>query len=203
MSRRRCPTASGFTLVELLVAAFVVSLCLAGAYHLLQACLLAEQRGGSRLSAMTQVRLFCHDLQKNLGSAALLEGQGGQFEGQQDSIAFLSLGEPDAPGRDPVPAKRVAYRFLSGLGTGGPGSVERQEELAAGGEVLSDSGAWVPVLEDVETFSLEYFDPEGGWTERWTATRRLPGAVKVSLTAGNPAGAVSCTTVVRVPAAEM
>jgi len=202
MPERRLP-ANGFTLVELLVAAFVVALCLAGAYHMLQTCLDAKSRGESRHSAMTGVRLFCHDLERNLGSAAVFEGQGGGFEGERGSIAFISLGEPDVPGRDPVPSKRVEYRFVGGPGTGSPGSIERREELAAGGEVLSDVGAWEPVLQDVEAFSLEYYDGKDGWTERWSRADRLPGAVKVSLTAGKGDGAVSCSTVVRVPAGRL
>ena len=76
---RQCKRASGFTLVELLVAAFIVALCLAGAYHMLQTCLRAKSRGETRLSSMTEVRLFCSDFEKNLRSAAVFEGGAGPF----------------------------------------------------------------------------------------------------------------------------
>jgi prepilin-type N-terminal cleavage/methylation domain-containing protein len=200
---RRCERASGFTLVELLVAAFIVSLCLAGAYHMLQTCLLAKSRGETRLSSMTEVRLFCYDFEKNLKSAVVFEDGAGPFRGEEESIAFFSVGGPDVPGRSPVPSKWVAYRFVTGPGTDSPGRIERREELAGGGEVLSDRGVWETVLRGVEDFSLEYYGRAEGWTERWPRANRPPGAVKLALTAGGDDGAVSCSTIVRVPTGPM
>jgi len=193
----------GFTLVELLVATFIVTTILAAAYHVFQTCLETWRRGDAEREAMTSARLFCAQLGQELTGGAVFQGSDGQFLGEPGRVVFTSLAPSRTSGASPQPCLRVRYQLRRQHGEGAAGSVERSQALAAGGAVLSDHEGHEVVLAGVREFSLSYLAADSAeWCDTWEKRDELPVAVRLRVVLEGLAGRDPLTfrTVFSIPA---
>ena len=174
---------AGFTLVELLVAAFIVATTLAAAYHVFQTCLEVWKRGDSDMRSVTSARLFCLQLGRELSAAAAFGGPDGQFKGEARDVAFTSLVSRRGSDGTPRPCSRIRYEFVPAQGEARSGGyVKRSETLAAGGSVLAAPEAAQVVLTDVQVFALSYLPADSSeWSPTWEEQDKLPRAVRLTL----------------------
>lgn len=189
LGRGRPGPLSGFTLVELLVATFIVATILAAAYHVFQTCLGLWKRGDAEREAMASARVFCAQLGQELTGVAVFEGSDGQFLGQAEQVTFTSLAPSRTSGENPEPCLRVSYQLGQQRGEGAVGSVERCQALAAGGMVLSNLQAPEVILAGVREFSLGYLAADSSdWSDKWEKRDELPAAVRVTMVLEGPVG---------------
>lgn len=182
----RANNASGFTLVEMMVALFIFGMIASASVFLLRQSVEAEARSAVRLDEMGDLRRF----------AAIMA---------QDMTLALPR-----PSRDAIGSDRVALMTGDGLLIGftrqvpqidpqpGVSSLQRVEWALSDGRLTraiapkADGAATttpVPILEGIESVQLRFRDKQGLWQPDWRPQRtdELPIAIELTLAqAGNP-----------------
>jgi prepilin-type N-terminal cleavage/methylation domain-containing protein len=184
---KRIRNRSGFTLLEVVLAAAILSMMALAIYRFVQSNLIAI-RVSSEASA-ADVRY---------------DGLGDLLTGQWQSLApgtGALLGEPlklnDRP-RDEI-------RWTCGAGPGlltryAPGDFvvtlrlqrenEKSDRLDLGllrkpkndQAITAENETWVPLIENVYSLQIRYFDPRlNSWLDRWSDNLTLPRLVKVTI----------------------
>ena len=179
---KKPPVRSGFTLLELMVAAGLAVILGAAVAAVFGRGMAAWRRSQARLEQVFVMEKGFRTLGRELRNALILPE--GPFEGSKEELRF-SVAD------DETHLTRVRYRLLS---QGPMQSFVR--------EAASQSTIVVPHVKD---FSIEYGytkNMEGGtpvvtWRQAWDSTqqpRKLPLLLRVRITAGDSTGALSTVT---------
>lgn len=188
-------SASGFTLVELLLAVLLLSLLMAGAYAGISTASKAVISGEALIDRTNRVRVAQEFLRRQLRNALALNyqiesttGESRMFEGENDTARFVST----MPGYLSNGGAYVQTLWLR-PGRGGRGNSGR--ELVFAFQMLngyeSDSGDDserdpVVLLEGIQAGGFEYrgVDESGkmsDWKDDWENPSVLPSAVRLKL----------------------
>jgi len=193
-------TASGFTLLELIIALGIVAVLLVITFGGLRVGLAAWQRGEERAATLDHARSLVLLLERTLAGTfpyrgTLAEGEQARiiFDGQPDRLTFVTA---TALFRSEMP---IAFTVVSLSAEAGALSLRQQP--------LPNQGALdrlPPVLVDPVTTAVRfrYLGPEPeAWQEQWNTSeaRQLPRAVEITLLtgAGGPRVAQAFTVPIR------
>lgn len=178
--------ASGFTLLEVLVAMAIMALLSLSAYQVLQGVLTSDQVGGERLHKLqalqrTMLRLD-QDFNQLVGRAVRIEGEADPrlvrsgnylYDSDSQAIGLVHLGWSNPLSRLPRSSlQRVIYRV-------------KEEQLERGNFLYPDPviGAqpnYQILMEGVTGMRLRYY-AEGGWHDSWENAQQLPQGIEVTL----------------------
>jgi len=183
---------AGFTLVEMLVALFALSLIAAAGMAMLSQTLSAKQRVGERVEMLRQVDLARAVLKADIGQAAARPARG--LYGAGDGLFFDGGLRADGEGEQVL--------FMVRRGWENPGALERRGSLQAV-EYRLEEGALVRIarvrpdatpqtperrrvlLTGIESLSVE-FARGGQWSSDWRggprAAPQLPEIVRLTVT---------------------
>jgi general secretion pathway protein J len=194
MSHPRSTAASGFTLLEVLIAIAIFAVMAAMAYRALTAVLDTRTRLDEEASKWRAVSLLFTRLQQDLSvpSTRKIRDSSDQMlqpftatptlTNEYDAqIQFTRMGSPDADGVLAAP-RRVGYRLRNGAV-----EILSWPVLDRGPRTLPVAS---PVLPNVAEFALRYLDGNGQWQVAWpnpndpqgAGALPLPSAVEVTLT---------------------
>lgn len=200
--------ASGFTLIEVMLATVLLAAGLALAFATLTAASKTTTRGEALAERSERMRAVEGFLRKRIGAARPIAFH----TGQANERAQRFLGEPER--------MRFVADLPNYLGRGGPYShdfrVERSDDaqrivldlnIVSAGETIEDPRPRAPevLVDGLKSAQFRYrgLDPESGelgaWTDRWEAVDRLPLLVEATFTDAD--GATWPTLVVALPQA--
>jgi general secretion pathway protein J len=175
--------ATGFTLIEVVIALTLVAALLAITFSGLRVGLAAWRQGDVRAEQLQRARSLNQLLVRAIGGAHpyRVDATGPDpappaFQGERDRLTFVTA-------RPPVPlAAPLAFTAVS-LSLEGTGLTVREAALPSRGLF----GALVPVLADPSVVALRFRYFRGAdrtWAERWdgAAEQELPAAVEITLT---------------------
>lgn len=207
--RPPAPTrASGFTLVEVMLATVLLAAGLALAFATLTAASQTATRGEALAERSERMRAVEGFMRKRIGAArpvAFTTGQGNE-------VPKRFLGEPDR--------MRFVADLPNYLGQGGPYShdfqIERSDKgrrivlelnIVSAGETIEDPRPREPdvLVDGLASAKFRYrgINPESGelgaWSDRWDAVDRLPLLVEATFT--EEGGATWPTLVIALPQA--
>ena len=187
MSIVKRPRRSGFTLLEITLAAAILGLMCLAIYRFVQTNItvlrvsaedsIEEARYGGLLDLLTTQ---WQDLSTGVGA---LGGEPFMFNQRpRDEIVWICSAGPGLMTRYAGGEFAVRMR-LRPTKEGGDrmqlGFLRRPREAPEG----SDEGeTWVPLIDDVRGLRIRYFDPRlNAWVERWTDSSSLPRLIEVIL----------------------
>ncbi len=183
MRARRPAGASGFTLLELLIALSIVGALLAIAFGGLRVALTAWARGEDRAELHQHARGIAQILGRSVGAAYPYKGALGEapelrllFRGSENRLELVTQAAPLPSG---VPAAFTAVVIALEDDAQGRALVVRQrvlpnrEPFTLATVVLRD-----PALQALE---LRYLGEDGNWVETWDADveQKLPLAIRI------------------------
>ena len=185
LTGERGRTASGFTLLEVIIALSIVAVLLVITFGGLRVGLAAWQRGEQRAATLDHARSLVLLLEGTLAGTfpyrgTLAEGELTRiiFDGQPHRLTFVTT-TPLFPAEVPI-----AFTVVS-LSAEARGLALRQQPLPKQGAL----DRLPPVLADPETTAVRFRylgqEPEA-WQEQWSTSeaRALPRAVEVTLLTG-------------------
>lgn len=179
--------ASGFTLIELVLALTIVAVMITMLFAGLRVGLRAWQRGEARASDLQHTRSMTQLLEDSLSGACGYLGLPDEttstpvifFKGESERVSFVTISPPLPP---PAAIPFVAVT-LSMDGGNAPGLAIREKPLPN----FDPFEAVVPSVVDptVTAIRFRYLRYGGGWEETWDAAaeQAMPQAIEVTLTA--------------------
>ena len=201
-SRKR---SSGFTLLEITLAAAILGLMSLAVYRFVQANIIML-----RLSAVESVEearynglldLLTTQWQNLPANAGALGGETFKFNDRpRDEIVWFTGAGPGLLTRYAGGEFSVRMR-LAPMKNGGDrmqlGFLRRPRDLAEGSE---EGQTWVPLIDDVRGMRIRYFDTRlNAWREGWTDTGTLPRLIEVILERPNRANWQAVIALGRTP----
>ena len=184
-------TRSAFTLLEIVLAVAILAMMSLAIYRFVQTNLVAMRISSETNLSDAEYSGFANLLAAEWaslpsGSGALLGEPLKLNDRSRDEITWICGAGPGLLTRYATGEYRVSMRLrpMSNAAEGMELGFVRQGFSDAG---VDDTTAetWVPLLRNVETMKISYFDPRlNTWVEKWTDTITLPRLVKV--TVGRP-----------------
>lgn len=181
----RAKKKEAFTLLEITLAVAILSVMSLAIYRFVQTNI-AAMRVSSELDA-TEARyaglrrLLMQQLQSlPSGSGALLGEPLRVRDRDRDDLTWICAAGPGLLTRYAPGDYRVSLRLRT------HDSKSKQLDLGIVRKPKNDAAignqheSWVPLLENVASFQVRYFDPRlNSWVQRWTDTVTLPRLVKI------------------------
>jgi hypothetical protein len=99
----------------------------------------------------------------------------------RDEITWICGAGPGLMTRYATGEYRVSMRLRPVPNAADKMEIGLMREAFDGGKVNDKAeGTWIPLLRDVESLKISYFDPRlNTWVEKWTDTLTLPRLVRV------------------------
>jgi len=170
----------GFTLIEAMIALFIMALIAGISFSGLDILGQTDQRLEAERARMSGAILFFLRLEHDLANCAQVQWRQGPsvmppLQGGKERISFVRLGDY-APGQVPQPPRRVGYAMAGG-------GIEYMVWPTLDIPEPVEPESW-QAMEVASDFKLEYLDQEGQWREQWSEAY-LPSAVKAAVTFNN------------------
>jgi prepilin-type N-terminal cleavage/methylation domain-containing protein len=177
----------GFTLLEITLAVAILAMMAMAIYRFVAANLIAvrisseENAADARYSGF--INLLTAQWQQLPNGVGALTGEPFKFNDQsRDEITWICGSGPG------LLTRYAAGEFLVGMRLKPVNEKSGQMEIGfnrkpretAEGETEGQS--WVPVLDDVRSLQIRYFDPRlNVWVEKWTDTTVMPRLIKLAI----------------------
>jgi prepilin-type N-terminal cleavage/methylation domain-containing protein len=186
----------GFTLLEIALATAILGMMSLAIYRFVAANLtvlrVSSQEDASAARYTGFIRLISAQLQDLPGGAGALTGEPYKFnDASRDEMTWICRTGPGlvtryAPGEFLVSMRLKPAADKSEKSDKGEqmeiGFMRKPRDTAEGSE---DGQSWVPLLDDVRSLQIRYFDSRlNVWVERWTDTVTLPPLVKLVIARG-------------------
>ncbi len=187
-AQRGIRSRTAFTLIEMMVALFLLSMVIAAVYSTWTAILRGAQTGRKAAAEVQRSRMAMAMLEEALSSARSFASdiEYYSFDAENGSKAYLSfVGKlpssfPRSGRFDPFDVRRLTFSLEAGKDQGDQ-LVLRQTPLLK--EMNEDEDQHPIVLaRNLKGFEMEFWDKrKGDWLDEWTETNQLPPMVKVTL----------------------
>lgn len=177
----------GFTLLEIMLAVAILGMMSLAIFRFVQSNILAMEYSSNANAADAQYDglrdLLTTEWQRLSPMRANMLGESFKLgDRQRDEIKWRCSAGPGlltryAPGEFTVtlrlqPAKDKANRLDLGV-------VRKSQADAELGEAKE---TWVPLVKDVTSLAISYFDPNANnWLQKWAGGGRLPSLVRISI----------------------
>lgn len=177
-----------FTLVEVMVAIFILAIIVAAMYSTWTAIVRGAAVGRKAAADVQRSRMAMATIEEALSSARSFGAdiQHYSFEAENGSKAYLSFvakvaaSFPRSGRFEPFDVRRITFSVEPAADNAGE-LVLRQTPLLMEMDVDEEEHPIV-LARDVKSFSMEFWDTRSGeWMDEWTQTNQLPPMVKVSL----------------------
>lgn len=175
----------GFTLLEITLAMAILGMMSLAIYRFVATNLIVLRISSEENAAEARYSGFIHlvtaQLQNLPDGAGALSGEPYTFgDHPRDEITWISGPGPGLATRYAPGEFLVNMRVKPMEGKSGQmeiGLVRKPRDEAEGS---TEGESWVPLLDDVQSVQIRYFDPRVNvWLERWTDTITLPPLVKL------------------------
>ena len=174
----------GFTLLEILLAMSIMAMIAMAIYRFVSANITAVRI--SAIQTATDARYtgfisLLNSQMQDLSSEGGISGEPLKFSDQsQDEVTWTSVSGPGILTRYASGEYIVTLRLKRGEGANGKmtvGFVRKPSDTAEG----SDEGVtWVPLLEDVTSLQIRYYDPRlPAWVDKWTDPKVMPRLIRL------------------------
>jgi len=182
-----------FTLLEITLAIAILAMMSLAVYRFVQTNIVALRISAETNAVDAQYSGFLTLLNAQWsslppGDAALLGEPFKQNDRARDEITWICGAGPGLFTRYAVGEYQVSMRLrpMSNETERMEIGVMRKGFSEGGG--LSENESWIPLLPDVQSLQIRYFDPRlNVWVDKWTDTVTLPRLVKLAIgRAGNP-----------------
>ncbi len=192
--------ASAFTLLEITLAVAILGMMSLAIYRFVSTNLIAL-----RLSSENNVVDAQYAGLANLVTAAWqsLPSGTGALTGEplklndrpRDEVTWTSSAGPGLMTRYAAGEYRVSLRLRPMAKDGKRMELGLARKAQANSETGEGAESWVPLLPDVQSIQIRYFDPRvNAWVDRWADAVTLPRLVKLAI--GRPNSAVPWETVI-------
>ncbi len=181
----------GFTLLEIMLAVAILGMMSLAIYRFVQTTMIALriQAESSLVDAQYSgfTNLLSSEWQSLTAGRGALLGEPFKFgDRSRDEITWVATAGPGLMTRYATGEYSVSMR-LRPLSKGsekmGIGLMRKPRSSA---EFESETESWIPLLPDVQSLQIRYFDPRlNTWVDKWTDTLTLPRLVKIILTRPN------------------
>ncbi|GMT41822.1 MAG: type II secretory pathway [bacterium] len=197
---------SGFTMIEILLAAVLFSVISSFIYSVLTTSLEASKEAGKWMDINHTGRFFINRIKRDLLSASLMpNSESGIFKGsdmmrdgkERDEVYFTSFTRSYFTLRPQIDQAEIAYYFQ--ILEDEPDILMRRES-----DVIDDNpqqgGEAYAITYMVDEMKLRY-KGNLGWVDNWDSiiSKRLPRAVSVELTLNDSGRSYFFSTIVRIP----
>ncbi len=182
LRRRR----AAFTLLEITLAVAILSLMSVAIYRFVTANLIAV-RVSAEVSADDArydgfASLLTSQLQNLPPGQGTLGGEPYKFSGKsRDEMTWICSAGPGLLTRYATGDYSVTLR-LQPMAKGDLMELGVTREPEADNDAAAADKSWVPLIEDLRSMEIRYFDPRlNAWVDRWTDRGTLPHLVRVTL----------------------
>jgi prepilin-type N-terminal cleavage/methylation domain-containing protein len=203
------PRQRGFTLLEITLAVAILGMMSIAIYRFVAANLnvlrISSEENAAEARYSGLINLITAQLEDLPTGVGALSGEPYKFNDQpRDEINWICGSGPGlvtryAPGEFIVsvrlrPVSEKADRMEIGF-------MRKPRDTAEGS---SEGETWVPLLDDVRSLQIRYFDPRlNDWVERWTDTVTLPRLVRLVIGRPNRAPREAIIALGRTPLPQM
>ena len=203
------PRQRGFTLLEITLAVAILGMMSMAIYRFVAANLnvlrISSEENAAEARYSGLINLVTAQLEDLPSGVGALRGEPYKFNDQpRDEINWICGSGPGlvtryAPGEFIVsvrlrPVSEKDDRMEIGF-------MRKPRETAEGS---SEGETWVPLLDDVRSLQIRYFDPRlNDWVERWTDTVTLPRLVRLVIGRPNRAPREAIIALGRTPLPQM
>jgi general secretion pathway protein J len=174
-----CFFSSGFTLLEVLLAMALLSIMMVLLFASLAGSAKSWNLGENKIAQVNEKVLTYGFFKRYLQAArAVMTEDSGTtfFHGGRQSLEFIS-NAPLSSGIKGLHYFKVSYRTVD---SGGQLTVAVKPYFIEGEQPVEVDEQLL--LERIDTFKIEYFDPaEGVWQAQWSEREQLPALVKISI----------------------
>ena len=169
----------GFTLVELLVTVFILSLLLGSIYHTFATGIFAWERGEESMNIYQEARQALAILTKDLRCSFISANKGLIFTGDKEQLSFFTLSNPiSSSSQRQIGISKVSYSL--GKDPALSGNCLMRKEVQAIGSLTLDEELSQAIAGNIHSLKLQYFY-EDQWRDKWYSSQALPKMVKVTL----------------------
>ncbi|MBU1870243.1 MAG: prepilin-type N-terminal cleavage/methylation domain-containing protein [Candidatus Omnitrophica bacterium] len=183
----RIKTKMGFTLVELLLSAAILSIIMISLYAAFNTGLLSYKKIDSAFSVFQSARIILNRMERDIANTFAYKNDDSGFTGAQNGLDFFSIIDfYSSEGRMDPSVCRIRYELDSN-------SLKRY--LLKGSDSLNDSNEKIEEIlcANIQSFILKYAAPSTGttnpyeWQDSWPndtdpqQKKSLPLAVKIEL----------------------
>lgn len=197
-SRRRSPflipgtrsARPGFTLLEIMVALFILGLIVAAVYSSWMAVVKGAESGKKAAAEAQRARIVAREFEEKLSSARMFAADIDYYSfvaenGDSPVLSFVCrLPESALGGRNfgSFNVRRVTFWVE-------PGQDSSRELKMRQTPILMDSGAGgeeaLTLAKNLRKFEMEFWNTRtGDWTDEWTQTNQLPQLIRITLEFG-------------------
>ncbi len=174
---------AGFTLLEITLAVAILAMMSLSIYRFVQSNLIAMRLSSDQSAANARYDGFLNLLTQQwqslpAGAGALTGEPFKQNDVPRDEVTWVCGAGPGLLTRYAAGDYTVSMRLrpMSKAKDRMEIGVMRRSRA----DSSSDGDSWVPLLEDVRSLEIRYFDPRlNTWVERWTDTVTLPRLVRL------------------------
>lgn len=183
--RGRRKTPAGFTLLEITLAVTILAMMSLSIYRFVQSNMVAMRLSADQNATEAKFHGFLNLLTEQWqalppGVGALTGEPLKQNDVSRDEITWVCGAGPGLLTRYAAGDYQVSLQLRPK-----PKTADRLEigvSRKARGETGEDAESWVPLLDDVRSLEIRYFDPRlNTWVDRWTDTATLPRLVRLAI----------------------
>jgi prepilin-type N-terminal cleavage/methylation domain-containing protein len=193
IARAKSSKRGAFTLLEIVIAVAILGMMSLAIYRFVQTNITALRVSSDMNTAEAQyagfANLIASEFQSLPAGNGALVGEPLKLNNQsRDEITWICTAGPGLLTRYAVGEYQVSMRMRPVAKNSNQMEigVVRSSKLGAdiGEEEQADS--WVPLLPNVQSLKIEYFDPRlNTWVDKWSDTVTLPRLVKIDIGRGN------------------
>ena len=176
----------GFTLIEITLAVLILGMMSLAIYRFVQTNLTALRISSAANLTDAQYAGFANLLASQWASlpagAGALVGEPFKLNDRpRDEITWICSAGPGLLTRYAAGEYRVSLRLRPTAKDGEAMEIGVMREPFKDGKAETGTdGSWIPLLGNVETLKISYFDPRlNTWVEKWSDTLTLPRLVRV------------------------
>lgn len=184
-ARVKARNLGAFTLLEITLAVAILAMMSMSIYRFVQSNLIAMRLSSEQSAADARydglLNLLSQQWQSLPNGVGALTGEPfKQSDSSRDEITWVCSAGPGLLTRYAAGDYIVSMRLRPVAA--GANRMEIGVLRRLRGESGAEAESWVPLLDDVRSLEIRYFDPRlNTWVERWTDTSTLPRLVRLSL----------------------